>query len=73
VAKDNSGNYHEIESSEENPVLVQIPKNIASAHINLSDDTSTVLALADPAWRPDDDEMKNVAFDDYDWKKYNVE
>jgi dTDP-4-dehydrorhamnose 3,5-epimerase len=28
------------------------------------------LALANPAWRPDDDEMKNVTFDDYDWKKW---
>ena len=76
IAKDNSGNFHEIESSEENPVLVQIPKNIASAHINLSDGISTILALANPAWQPNDNEMKNVAFDDYDWKKWkkhNVE
>ena len=70
IAKDDSGNFHEIESSDENPVLVHIPKNIASAHINLSDEISTVLALADPAWRLDDDEMKNVVFDDYDWKKW---
>ena len=70
IVKDNSGNFHEIESSEEKPVLVQIPKNVASAHINLSDETSTILALANPAWRPNDDEMKNITFDDYDWKKW---
>tara|TARA_B100000446_G_scaffold119845_1_gene111919 strand:- start:536 stop:997 length:462 start_codon:yes stop_codon:yes gene_type:complete len=70
IAKDHLGNFHEIESSEEKPVLVQIPKNIASAHINLSDQMSTILTLADPAWRSDDDEMKNVVFDDYDWKKW---
>ena len=70
IAKDHLGNFHEIESSEEKPVLVQIPKNIASAHINLSNEISTVLTLADPAWQPNDDEMKDVAFDDYDWKKW---
>ena len=70
IAKDKSGNFHEIESSEENPVLVQIPKNVASAHINLSNEVSTVLALADPAWHPNDDEMKNVEFEDYDWEKW---
>ena len=70
IAKDHLGNFHEIESSEEKPVLVQIPKNIASAHINLSDQMSTVLTLSDPEWRSDDDEMKNVVFDDYDWKKW---
>jgi dTDP-4-dehydrorhamnose 3,5-epimerase len=31
---------------------------------------STILTLADPAWRPNDDEMKNVTFDNYDWKKW---
>jgi len=49
---------------------VQIPKNIASAHINLSDEVSTILALANPAWQPNDGEMKNVTFDDYDWEKW---
>jgi dTDP-4-dehydrorhamnose 3,5-epimerase len=29
-----------------------------------------VLALANPAWKPNDDEMKNVSFDDYDWQKW---
>ena len=31
---------------------------------------SIILALANPAWRPDNDEMKNVTFNDYDWKKW---
>jgi len=34
IAKDKNGKYLEIESDEKNPVLVQIPKNFASAHIN---------------------------------------
>jgi len=72
IVKDNNGNYNEIESGEENPVLVRIPKNVPSAHINLSRKTSAILALADIAWRPDDNEMKNTTFDDYDWKKWKL-
>jgi len=70
IAKDHDGQYHEIESSEDDPVLVQIPKEHASAHINISDNVSTILTLANPAWKPNDDEMKNVTFDDYDWGKW---
>ena len=70
IIKDNRGKYHEIESSEEDPVLVQIPKNYPSAHINTSSEISSILALASEAWRPNDDEMKNVSFEDYDWKKW---
>ena len=70
IAKDNAGKYHEIESSEEEPVLVQIPRNHASAHINITDKVATVLALANPAWRPGDDEMKDVSFDDYDLTRW---
>jgi len=72
IAKDHSGKYHEIKSSEDNPVLVQIPKNIPSAHVNLSNQTSIVLTLADVAWKPNDDEMENVSFNDYDWNKWKI-
>ncbi|MBT3407414.1 WxcM-like domain-containing protein [Candidatus Woesearchaeota archaeon] len=71
VIKDKKGNYKEIESSAEEPVLIFVPKNVPSAHINLSDDTSRVLTLADLAWKPNDNEMINVSFDDYDWEKIN--
>lgn len=70
IAKDLQGKYHEIESSEDEPVLVQIPKNHPSAHINITNNIATVLALANPAWRPNDDEMKNLVFEDYDWNKW---
>ena len=70
IARDNEGKYHEIESGEKNPMLVQIPNNIASAHVNLSDNVSTVLVIADIAWRPDDDEMENLTFDNYNWDKW---
>ena len=72
IVKDLEGKFHEIESSEEDPVLVQIPKNYPSAHINLSNQASSVLALASIAWRPNDNEMINVSFDDYDWKKWKT-
>ena len=70
IIKNPDGSYSEIESSDEHPVLIHIPKNIASAHINLSTDTSRVLALADISWKPNDNEMINTIFDDYDWKKW---
>ncbi len=70
VAKDEKGKYLEIESSEKKPVLIQVPKNFISAHINPTNEVSTILTLANPAWTPNDDEMKNVTFDDYDWNKW---
>jgi len=70
IVKDLQGRYHEIESSEDNPVLVHIPKNYPSSHINIADQVSSVLALASIAWRPNDNEMINVSFDDYDWNKW---
>jgi len=62
--------YLEIESSEEKPVLICVPKNIPSAHINLSSGISRVLVIADLAWRPDDNEMVDLKFEDYNWSKW---
>jgi len=62
IAKDNDGKYYEI--------IVQIPKNHASAHINTTNKIATILTLANLAWRPNDNEMKNISFDDYDWNKW---
>jgi dTDP-4-dehydrorhamnose 3,5-epimerase len=70
IIRDEDGKYHEIVSGEDDPVLVFVPRGASSAHINLSQSVSRVLALADIAWRPNDDEMKNITFDDYDWKKW---
>ena len=70
ILKDEDGSYKEIISSDEKPVMVYVPRNTPSAHVNLSNKTSRVLALADIPWRPNDNEMKNTAFDDYDWKKW---
>ncbi len=70
VVKDLSGKYHEIISSENDPVLVHIPKNYSSAHMNLSNDISTVLVIANLAWRPNDNEMINLSFENYDFSKW---
>jgi len=70
VIRDNNEKYHEIITSSDNPVLIHVPKNIASAHMNLANETSRILTLADIAWRPDDDEMMDVNFDKYDWTKW---
>lgn len=65
-----NGDYLEIESSDENPITVFVPKGTASAHVNLSNDTSRILTLADVAWKPHDNEMKNIEFENYNWKKW---
>jgi len=70
IIQKNDGTYDEIISSDEQPVMVHIPKNFGSAHINLSKKTSRILALADIAWKPNDDEMKNTTFENYDWEKW---
>jgi len=70
VIKEKNGKFKEIESSADNPVLVHIPKNCSSAHINISKNISRILTLADLAWKPNDNEMENDIFEDYDWKKW---
>lgn len=72
IIKDKNGNYVEIESDAKKPVMVVVPKNTASAHVNLSEDVSRILALADVSWKPNDNEMENVTFDDYEWKKWDI-
>ena len=71
IIQDKTGSYIEIESSSEKPVMVLIPKGIPSAHVNLSDGPSRVLTLADVAWRPNDNEMENIQFSNYDWQKWS--
>lgn len=70
VIRDSSGKYHEVIADANEPLLIHIPKNIISAHMNLAKETSRILTLADIAWRPNDNEMKDVNFDDYDWSKW---
>ena len=70
ILKNNDGTYTETELNSEKPVMMFVPKNVPSAHINIHDGISTILTLADIAWRPNDNEMKNMKFEDYDWNKW---
>ena len=70
IIKNKDGKYLEIESGEDNPVLVEIPKGFSSAHINLSKEPSTILALVNPSWKPDNRDEHDVTYDDYDWNKW---
>ena len=71
ILKNIDGSFSEIESSSENPILLKIPPGMPSAHINISDNVSRILVLTDIAWKPNDNEMDNVTFDNYDWKKWD--
>ena len=62
--------YIEIETGENDSQMIFVPKNTPSAHINLSNGISSILTLADVAWKPDDNEMINVSFNEYDWNKW---
>ena len=71
IIKDKTGTYHEIEMSADKPQLLFIPKNIPAAHINTETEIATILALTDISWKPENTEMKNVRFDDYQWEKWS--
>ena len=70
IIQDKKGEFHEIEADSEKPILVSVSNGIAAAIVNPTDDISKVLVLADIAWKPNDNEMKNIDFADYDWKKW---
>ena len=70
VIRQQNGQYTEIIAEKDTPQLISVPKGLASAHVNLSTEESSILVLADVAWRPDDNEMENVEFGDYDWTKW---
>jgi len=70
VIRNKNGNYEEFLSSSDEPNMICVPKNIPSAHLNLSNETSRILSIADISWKPDDNEMENITFDDYDWTKW---
>ena len=69
IIQDDDKKFHEIKMNSEKPVLITVPNGIAAAIVNPTGKIAKVLVLADIAWRPDDNEMKNIIFDDYDWEK----
>ena len=70
IIQDKDGKYHEVETTSDKPKLVCVSNGVAAAIMNPSENVSKVLVLADIAWKPDDDEMINVKFEDYDFKKW---
>ncbi len=70
IIKDENGKFHEVISKSDEPQLVEIPNGIGAAILNRTKTPSTVLVLADISWKPDDNEMKNVTFEDYNWDKW---
>ena len=70
IIKNENDEFIEIELNADEPQLLFIPKDTASAHINKEENIGRILTLADISWKPDDNEMKNVDFDNDDWKKW---
>jgi len=70
IVKDNNGKYHEIKTNSKECKLISVSKGIAAAIVNPSENISKILVLADVAWKPNDNEMINVTFDDYNWNKW---
>ncbi len=72
IIKEKNAKYKEIVVSAEKPKLIVIPKKYASAHVNLVNTDSEVLVLADIAWKPNDNEMIDLEFEDYNWDKWKI-
>ena len=70
IIQDDGKKFHEMKMNSEKPVLITVPNGIAAAIVNPTTKIAKVLVLADIAWRPNDNEMKDVSFDDYDWKTH---
>ena len=71
LVKDHEGKYHEIKINSNESKLVSVSNGIAAAIINPSKNTSKILVLADKSWKPNDNEMENVNFENYNWKKWD--
>jgi dTDP-4-dehydrorhamnose 3,5-epimerase len=70
VIQDKNGKYHEIEAHSGSSKLISVSNGISAAIINPSKNISNILVLADVAWKPNDNEMENITFNNYDWKKW---
>ena len=70
IIQDKKGDFHEIELDSVKPILVSVLNGVGAAIVNPSNNVAKVLVLADIAWKPNDNEMKNIKFEDYDWNKW---
>ena len=72
VIQDRNGEYHEIEANSEKPILVSVSNGVAAAIVNPTNNISKVLVLADISWKPNDNDMENVLFENYRWDKWKL-
>ena len=72
IIQDKNGKYHEIEANSKSSKLISVPNGISAAIINPSKNISKILVMADVAWKPNDNEMENTVFENYDWKKWKI-
>ena len=70
IIQDKNGKYHEIETNHNESKLVCVSNGVGAAIVNPSNNITKILVLADVSWKPDDNEMKNLVFADYDLKKW---
>tara|TARA_B100000029_G_scaffold266572_1_gene262484 strand:+ start:4612 stop:5064 length:453 start_codon:yes stop_codon:yes gene_type:complete len=70
IIQDDDGKYHEIEADSTESKLICVSNGTPAAIVNPTKNISKILVLADIAWKPDDNEMKNVTFENYDWNKW---
>ena len=70
IVQGKNGEYHEIETDSTESKLISVSNGVGAAIINPSKSISKILVLADISWKPDDNEMKNISFTNYDWKKW---
>ena len=70
IIKDDNGEFNELKADSEKPVLICIPNGVEVALDNPTLVISKVLVLADVAWKPNDSEMRNTTFENYDWNKW---
>ena len=70
VVQEKDKKYHEIRVNSEESKLVTVSNGIPAAIVNPSNKVSKILVLADISWKPDDSEMNNVKFEDYNFDKW---
>tara|TARA_B100000029_G_scaffold262230_1_gene258420 strand:+ start:40 stop:489 length:450 start_codon:yes stop_codon:yes gene_type:complete len=71
IIKEKNGKYHEIETNSTDSKLISVSNGTPAAILNPSNNISKILVLADISWKPNDNEMSNSKFSNYDWKKWN--
>ena len=70
IIQDEDGIFEEIEVDSRDSILICVPNGLASAHVNDGKEQARILVLADIAWKPNDNEMIDVEFSDYDFNKW---